>query len=735
MVRRLIHTFSGAGGMVLVVVATAAYFFRWDTVPAGYYTDAASNVLNALCLRHTGADEYGRFLPTSIRAFDDYRPPLLIYLFSVTSLFHTLTVQSARFMSMALGWGSLLLFFTVLRHRLPLPAIRWKLFFPALFGLVLTSSWILVPHRMPVEFATTLPVTLFLLLASWRWIQEPDSHRASVTAAVATGLMLYAYYGTKPLAFTHIPLLFAVLFYQHRRVPRSILSFLVVWSVFATPALLDFLGEQSGLARFGIVGSASPFDSIRAFFQHLGIDFLFLTGDGNRRHHTGFGGMLNVALLPLLLLGGVALLREVFLRKNTFWIFVSLFLVSALVPVSLTREGLPHALRTLPVLLPLVLLIILGFSAAEQVMKDLGRGRAAALAIWLVLGGWNAYLILDHYHRVTVVYDPWVWSYHPDQYRLPESLISPQIHSAETINERYERVALEGDLVYCCGDDLAQTLREAIEGAPSSERDMPGTRAFHHRKFYAAALASSGQYAQALTEIRAVYDRQSSPRPDSNDVTMYETWSKIAFTFAGEAAARGETERARQLYQESLAAARRVTDWRQIPRHFRMLAMVQRRLGLHYEAIVNLSRSFPEGQDPVAGLLGVGNSYMQEGTTEPGVFAYQTALGASVGMTAAKYSRIGGPLLSTGGLGEAIQHLRTVNAQHPSPAALFTLGLAYLYAGQIDSAHSAYRQGVDAFGEHSGIDTGAPDHLRWLIRSGIHPEAAREILMQHWAAE
>ena len=105
---------------------------------------------------------------------------------------------------MGLGWAALRAFL-LLRSHFPLPQIRWALFYPLLFTFLLCSPWILVPHRMPVEFVSTLPVVLFLLLTSWKWIQRPGSHRAAALAALATGLILYAYYGTKPLAFTQPP--------------------------------------------------------------------------------------------------------------------------------------------------------------------------------------------------------------------------------------------------------------------------------------------------------------------------------------------------------------------------------------------------------------------------------------------------------------------------------------------------------------------------------------------------
>ena len=43
----------------------------WDETALGY---------NAYSILKTGRDEYGTFLPLSIRSFDDYKPPLYVYL-------------------------------------------------------------------------------------------------------------------------------------------------------------------------------------------------------------------------------------------------------------------------------------------------------------------------------------------------------------------------------------------------------------------------------------------------------------------------------------------------------------------------------------------------------------------------------------------------------------------------------------------------------------------------------
>jgi hypothetical protein len=126
-------------GSLVVAAGTLAFFANWSTVPGGYTIDALSNVLNALCIAQTGADGYGRFLPTDFRAFNDHRPPLLIYLLALSSFLHPLTVETALFIGMCLGWYGLGLLF-LFRSHFPLSSIRHGFFYPLLFVTLLCSS-------------------------------------------------------------------------------------------------------------------------------------------------------------------------------------------------------------------------------------------------------------------------------------------------------------------------------------------------------------------------------------------------------------------------------------------------------------------------------------------------------------------------------------------------------------------------------------------------------------------
>ena len=758
----LVHA---ATGVAVVILGTVAYFSHWDTVPGGYTVDALSNVLNALCIQHTGGDEYGRFLPTDIRAFDDYRPPLLIYLLALTGFIHPLTVESARLVGMCLGWAALGLLF-LLRSHFPLPPIKWGLFYPLLFTLLLCSPWVLVPHRMPVEFVTTLPVILLLLLTSWKWIQRPQSHSAAALAAVATGLLLYAYYGTKPLAFTHVLLLGAMQLRQQRRLQRSALTYLAIWSLLATPTLLDMFGDQDTLARFDAVGSVDPMHWLWAFLLHISPDFLFLTGDGNPRHHTGYGGMLNIALLPLFLAGSIALLQQVFRRRDPFWIFLALFAITCLIPVSLTRENLPHALRTLPAVLPLTLVFILGFSDLERRLAQWQRTARVALTACLLLGGWHSYQSVLRLQEVDENTDRSIWFYYPDEYVLPATYVSPANHLTISVDERYERLALQGDRLYCCGEAAEQALMATIAATDAAERDVPGSLAHEHRKFYAIALARSGQHREALERIRGFYGGQAVVEPDANDIHVHWEWQNATYVLAESASARGDHAEARQFYEESLFALQRLATWVQSHRLQRRFAVLYDRLGDHQRSLSCYLNSFGPEQDPVDGMVDIGDRYVRQGRPEVGALAYQTILEQTASMTAQQYTTLGTRLYGVGNrsvssrayrlalgvdasfadahayLGwnlivegrdsEAILHLERARAQQASPGGMFNLGFSYLRSGQIDTARTVYRQAVDLFGIDSGLEAQAPENLRLLIREDIQADVAREILLQYW---
>lgn len=99
--------------------------------------------------------------------------------------------------------------------------------------------------------------------------------------------------------------------------------------------------------------------------KHLSIDFLLLNGDANPRHNPG-GGMLSPTEFFAAAIGILGLGMRRRLWSSAFllwWLFV------APIPASLTALGIPHAIRTIP-LLPL-----------PQILAAVGICTAASLEL------------------------------------------------------------------------------------------------------------------------------------------------------------------------------------------------------------------------------------------------------------------------------------------------------------------------------------------------------------------
>src|SRR4030042_267830 len=65
---------------LILCAAVALRFYQLGSVPASPDWDEVALGYNAYSILKTGRDEYGTFLPLSIRSYDDYKPPLYTYL-------------------------------------------------------------------------------------------------------------------------------------------------------------------------------------------------------------------------------------------------------------------------------------------------------------------------------------------------------------------------------------------------------------------------------------------------------------------------------------------------------------------------------------------------------------------------------------------------------------------------------------------------------------------------------
>ena len=68
--------------ILFIIIAIAAFlrFYNISSVPPSASLDETSIGYNAYSILKTGADEYGTKFPILLRAYDDWRPALYVYL-------------------------------------------------------------------------------------------------------------------------------------------------------------------------------------------------------------------------------------------------------------------------------------------------------------------------------------------------------------------------------------------------------------------------------------------------------------------------------------------------------------------------------------------------------------------------------------------------------------------------------------------------------------------------------
>src|SRR3989304_8410790 len=99
--------------ILILLLAFILRFYNLETNPPGLYWDEVSNGYNAYSVLKTAKDEYGVFLPTVFRSYDDYKPPVYIYAVVPSIAVFGLNEFAVRFPSAALGVFTLFLLFFI----------------------------------------------------------------------------------------------------------------------------------------------------------------------------------------------------------------------------------------------------------------------------------------------------------------------------------------------------------------------------------------------------------------------------------------------------------------------------------------------------------------------------------------------------------------------------------------------------------------------------------------------
>ena len=362
-----------------------------SNVPPGLYIDESSIAYNAWTIAHYGVDEHGVHFPLFFQAFGEYKNPLYVYALVPFARFLGVTSDVERLPAAMFGLIAVL-FLALAAWRVT--GSRPIAFF--VLALVALTPWLVQESRVGFEVVSML-ATLSVAL----WCLSDERHltpRRFILAGLFFALSIFAY-STGRFEI----LLFAVAFafvYRNGGFRGWWSTLAVVAAGYVVLGVWALLHPGALTGEFSVISigaDGAPLPTVIGRFlsnyvSYFSPDFLFIHGDPNPRHNTGFAGMLLAVSAPLLLLGlyGCWLRRREALPR-----FVVLCIVLAPVAASLTNGfGAPHALRSAVMLPLLVILAVFGLDVIRDVLRRHRLVAAALLAALLVQG---ALYTLDMY--------------------------------------------------------------------------------------------------------------------------------------------------------------------------------------------------------------------------------------------------------------------------------------------------------------------------------------------------
>jgi 4-amino-4-deoxy-L-arabinose transferase-like glycosyltransferase len=467
--------------VAILILGTFLRVYRLAEVPLGFFRDEADKGYSAYSLLRTGRDLEGRAWPLQIRSLRVYTSPIYQWAAIPFVAGGGLDEGMVRLPAAVVGSLTILAVFLLGRRLLGDPG-----------GLVAAFLLAVSPWHLPLSRWANqgVFVPFFLSLAVYFYLKFPltptlslrgrGRSLATLTPAplpggegsssaplgkggrgdlrrwlpgIVAGLLFFCALFSYAPAKVFVPLFLAVLTLLSLRSggwkwkasrPEVWLSFLAL----ALPlAIYTALSWNEAGRRVGAVWIFSPGkgfvesigDFLRGYLKHLSPAFLFLSGDSNPRHSVPGWGQLYHMEICLVVLGLVSAIR----RRSWSDQVLLVWIVAALMPAALTREGLPHALRSVAAIPALALISASGllylWELTEGLRNESRWGHLPAVGLSLVILAESVTFTVTYFGKYpSQTYPYWEYGYREavrviEQHRRPgeEVFVRPVSDYAE----------------------------------------------------------------------------------------------------------------------------------------------------------------------------------------------------------------------------------------------------------------------------------------------------------------
>ena len=402
--------------LLLLILIMAAFFRFWQLgqVPPSPSLDEVSIGYNAFSILKTGQDEYGYRLPVLLRAYDDWRPALYVYLTIPFVKIMGLTPAAVRMAAAFLGLLTVGLTFFLAKGLFR--GQRGTTIGLIASFLLAISPWHIYLSRLGHEVGAGLTFSVLAIFFFLKWVNTRENKQTFwiILSSVTWAASFYTYQSQKifvPVILLVLTLIFLKTVVQRK---RQVLLALIIGLVVMIP-IIKVTFTPEGMARFqgaSILANLPETDQVakdrvfrdrlnqnyfgryfdhpvlangqfvlRAYLSHFDPVWLFFN-KLNERHKVPSFGHFHLWELPLMLSGFYQLIKSKN-NKQAKWLIVAWLLVGPLSSALATQA--PHGMRALNALPMPQLLSALGVLGIVKVLNSQKKAVRPLVAV-LVLG-------------------------------------------------------------------------------------------------------------------------------------------------------------------------------------------------------------------------------------------------------------------------------------------------------------------------------------------------------------
>lgn len=425
---------------LIVLLAFVLRFYRVAEVPPSLNWDEVSIGYNAYSVLKTGRDEWGVFLPVHFKSYGEYKLPAQIYASIPGIAVFGLNELGVRITPVVYGTLTVLIVFFLARaifQSTPIGLIS--------AALLAISPWHIQLTRGSFESSFA---AFWVSLGMWLFIKGFTGRKWWIWSMVPFAISVYTYNSAR--VFTPLFLLAAAVIYRPNlsKYKRYFVGALAVFVILMLP-LLPYYFSGEGNSRYKLVsitddpGLIPRIDQNRNlshlpgplprlvhnriayvgfyiaenYLAHFTPDFLFISGAPHKQHSVQGIGELYWFQAPFLVLGLYLLLK----KRYPFWQVLISWLLLSFVPVAVTNDSIPNALRPLIAVPVYQILTALGIYQSYLWLKKKPLGlRLGVLIVTAGLAVFQFAGYLNNYYNIYPVKYSRDWQY---GYKQVESFV------------------------------------------------------------------------------------------------------------------------------------------------------------------------------------------------------------------------------------------------------------------------------------------------------------------------